>query len=52
MTLQLYNLEEDPQELYNWAKEHPKITAQMEKIIKKEHEPTPFWPLKSEINKN
>ena len=46
--LQLYNLEEDPQELFNWAKEHPEITARMEDIIKKEHQATPFWPLKSE----
>ncbi|MEL7118912.1 MAG: hypothetical protein AAFO07_05710 [Bacteroidota bacterium] len=35
--LQLYKL-----------KEYPDITAQMEAIIKKEHQPTPFWPLRSE----
>lgn len=48
--LQLYNLEEDPQELYNWSKEYPDIIAELEEIIRKEHAPSPFWPLKSELN--
>ncbi|NRB48249.1 MAG: arylsulfatase [Saprospiraceae bacterium] len=47
--LRLYNLAEDPQELYNWAKEYPQIAAELEKIITREHTPSPFWPLKSEL---
>ena len=48
MPLQLYNIKNDPGELYNWAKEHPDIVAEMEKIIHQEHTPSPYWPLKSE----
>lgn len=37
--LELYNLEEDLQEQYNVASDHPEIIAEMELILKIEHEP-------------
>lgn len=46
--LQLDNLEKDPEELYNWAKEYPEIIKEMKEIIQKEHQASPFWPLKGE----
>jgi arylsulfatase A-like enzyme len=46
--LQIYNLEEDPSEIYNWVKEMPELEAEFEAIIKKEHVPSEYWPLRSE----
>jgi arylsulfatase len=37
MTIELYNLEDDIQELNDVAAEHPEIVKQMEEIMKKEH---------------
>ncbi len=48
--LQIYNLEEDPEELYNWVKEMPELEAEFEEIICKEHVPSKHWPLRSEVN--
>ncbi|MEQ8705169.1 MAG: arylsulfatase [Phaeodactylibacter sp.] len=46
--LQIYNLEEDPGELYNWHYERPDLVAEFEAIIQKEHEPSPYWPIRGE----
>jgi arylsulfatase A-like enzyme len=48
--LQIYNLEDDPAEIYNWVKEMPELEAEFETIIKKEHKPSKYWPLRSETN--
>jgi arylsulfatase len=37
LTLELYDLEKDPQELYDIASQNPKIVAKIENIMKKEH---------------
>ncbi len=47
--LQIYNLEEDPEEIFNWVKEMPELAKEMEKIIKKEHHTSEYWPLRSEM---
>jgi len=46
--LQLYNIDEDPSEVFNWAKEYPEIITEMEAIIAKEHEPSTYWPMYDE----
>jgi arylsulfatase A-like enzyme len=46
--LQLYNIDEDPSEVFNLAKEYPEIITEMEAIIAKEHEPSTYWPMYDE----
>lgn len=46
--IQIYNLKEDPEELFNWHYERPDLVREFEAIIKQEHEPSPFWPIKGE----
>jgi arylsulfatase A-like enzyme len=46
--MQIYNLEEDPEELYNWHYERPDLVEEFEAIILEEHEPSPHWPIKGE----
>ncbi|WP_020529965.1 arylsulfatase [Flexithrix dorotheae] len=46
--LQIYNLEEDPEELYNWHYERQDLVEEFEAIMKKEHEPSKYWPLRNE----
>lgn len=46
--LQIYNLKDDPEELYNWHYERQDLVAEFEAIIKKEHEYSKYWPLMNE----
>ncbi len=48
--LQIYNLEEDPQELYNWHYERQDLVKEFEEIIKKEHKYSKYWPLRNEAS--
>ena len=49
--MQIYNLEDDPEELYNWHYERPDLVEEFEAIIKKEHEYSKYWPLRNETNR-
>lgn len=44
LTTQLFNLKTDPQEQQDLASEHPEIVAQIEKIMKQEHERSEVHP--------
>ncbi|RMG69191.1 MAG: hypothetical protein D6722_10860, partial [Bacteroidetes bacterium] len=46
--LQIYDLAEDPGELFNWHYERPDLVEQFEAIIAREHHPSPHWPLRGE----
>ncbi|MCR9099209.1 MAG: hypothetical protein NXI25_04610 [bacterium] len=46
--LQIYNLEADPEELYNWHYERADLVEEFEAIIRKEHKPSPYWPIRGE----
>ena len=46
--MQIYNLEEDPEELYNWHYERRDLVDEFEDIIVKEHEYSAYWPLRNE----
>lgn len=46
--MQIYNLEEDPEELYNWHYERQDLVNEFEAIIKEEHEYSKYWPLSNE----
>jgi arylsulfatase A len=48
--MQIYNLEEDPSELYNWHYERQDLVEEFEAIIKKEHEYSQYWPLRNETH--
>lgn len=39
LEIELYDLEKDPQEQNNLAEQHPEIVAQIEAIMKREHQP-------------
>jgi uncharacterized sulfatase len=41
--IELYNLRTDLGETNNVAKEHPDIVAQVDTIMKREHQPSPHW---------
>jgi len=41
--IELYNLRDDLAETANIAKDHPDIVAQVEAIMKREHQPSPHW---------
>jgi len=43
--IELYNLKVDPREKDNVATKYPEIVRQMEKIMKQEHSPNPYWTL-------
>lgn len=45
---QIYNIEEDPAELYNWHYEQPSLVAEFDAIVEAEHQPSPYWPLRDE----
>ena len=47
MNIELYNLKKDPQEKKNVAKANPKIVKKLAEIMKKEHKPNPYFPLKA-----
>lgn len=46
--LELYNLEQDPEERHNLAAEQPERVAMMDSLMRQQHEPTPCWPLPGE----
>lgn len=43
--LELYNLDTDPAEANNIAKNHPEIVAKLSTIIRQAHQPNKDWPL-------
>jgi len=49
--IQLYNIKEDPEELFNWVKERPEMAKEMVDIMNKEHSPSVYWPLEYELKK-
>lgn len=46
--LELYNIKEDESERYNLAEKYPKLVKKFDKEMKKEHVPSPYWPLPGE----
>lgn len=46
--LQVYNLEEDPEEKFNWRVERPDLVEKFGEIIQRSHEPSPHWPLRQD----
>jgi arylsulfatase A-like enzyme len=42
--LELYDLAEDPGETRNVASAHPRVAADLERYLNKEHTPSPHWP--------
>ena len=46
--LELYNIEEDPNETNNLAEKHPKLLKQLDAKMKQMHTPSPYWPLEGE----
>lgn len=49
--LELYNIEEDPNETRNLANEKPKLLKKLDAQMKKMHTPSPYWPLPGEKTK-
>jgi len=47
--LELYNLQEDPEERNNLASLHPEIVKQFDREMRLQHEATPCWPLPEEL---
>lgn len=46
--VELYNIKEDPTEQNNLAEKYPKMVKALDKMMKKMHHPSPYWPLKGE----
>lgn len=46
--VELYNIKEDPNEQNNLAEKYPKMVKTLDKMMKKMHHPSPYWPLKGE----
>ena len=46
--LELYNLADDPEERHNLAAQYPQKVAEMDSLMRRQHEPTPCWPLPGE----
>ena len=46
--LELYNIEKDPYEQHNLAKEEPKLLEKFDKKMKEMHHPSANWPLPGE----
>lgn len=46
--VELYNIKEDPTEQNNLAEKYPKMVKELDKMMKKMHHPSPYWPLKGE----
>lgn len=47
-SVELYNIKEDPTEQNNLAEKYPKMVKALDKMMKKMHHPSPYWPLKGE----
>jgi arylsulfatase A-like enzyme len=43
--LELYDLDTDPAEQHNLADRHPDIVAQLQRLMKEAHVPSPLWPI-------
>ncbi len=43
--LELYNLARDPGETQNVAAEHPRVARRLAAILRREHVPSPLWPV-------
>ena len=48
--LELYNIKNDLTEQHNLASKYPKIVEEFDKAMKKEHVPSPNWPLPGEFD--
>jgi arylsulfatase A-like enzyme len=48
--LELYNIKNDLTEQHNLASKYPKIVEEFDKAMKKEHVPSPNWPLAGEFD--
>lgn len=46
--LELYDISKDPFEKNNLADKYPEIVSELEKEIKKQHAPSPYWPIDGE----
>lgn len=46
--LELYNISKDMEEKNNLANQYPEMVAEFDREMKKQHHPTPNWPLEGE----
>lgn len=46
--LELYNIDEDPNETTDLSKQHPDLLKKLDNQMKKMHTPSPYWPLPGE----